>query len=358
VKTYLVTGGAGFIGTNFIYYLFNKYGGNIKIINYDKLTYAGNLENLSEIPDDYRKNKNYIFIRGDICNEKELNILFNTYNPDIVVNFAAESHVDRSISNARRFIKTNIEGTHTLLETAKNKWLNKNKWKKGKLFLHISTDEIYGELGKSGYFSETTPIAPRSPYSASKASADMIVKSYFLTFKMPVIISRCSNNYGPYQFPEKFIPLIINNCLNNRKIPIYGDGKNIRDWIYVEDHIRALNIIIEKGKPGEIYNIGGQNEIDNISLAKNIVDIVAKQTGINIDDSLIEFVNDRPGHDYRYAMNISKIGNKLNWKPEYLFIEGIRKTINWYMKNRNWLNEIVNGEYKEYYKNMYENRIG
>ncbi|RKX72643.1 dTDP-glucose 4,6-dehydratase [candidate division TA06 bacterium] len=358
MKTYLVTGGAGFIGTNFIYYLFEKYGNNIRIINYDKLTYAGNLENLSEIPVDYMKNKNYIFIKGDICNDKELSILFNTYNPDIVVNFAAESHVDRSISNARNFIKTNIEGTHTLLEVTKNKWLNKNKWEKSKLFLHISTDEVYGELGKSGCFSETTPIAPRSPYSASKASADMIVKSYFSTFKMPVIISRCSNNYGPYQFPEKFIPLIINNCLNNRKIPVYGDGKNIRDWIYIEDHIRAINIIIEKGKPGEIYNIGGQNEIDNINLVKNIIDIIAKQTGININYSLVKFVKDRPGHDYRYAMNISKIANELKWKPEYSFIEGIEKTINWYITNRNWLNEIVNGEYMEYYKNMYENRIG
>ncbi len=235
--------------------------------------------------------------------------------------------------------------------------MDKNEWKKGKLFLHISTDEVYGELGEDGCFSETTPIAPRSPYSASKASADIIVQSYFSTFKMPVIISRCSNNYGPYQFPEKFIPLIISNCLNNRKIPVYGNGKNIRDWIYVEDHIRAIDEIIEKGKPGNIYNIGGQNEIENINLAKNIIDIIAKQTGKSIGHSLIKFVNDRPGHDYRYAMNISKIANDLGWKPEYSFIEGIKKTINWYIENRDWLNKIVGDEYKKYYKNMYENGI-
>jgi len=345
MKTYLVTGGAGFIGCNFIKYMFAKYNNKIKIINLDKLTYAGNLANLKEI----ETRENYIFVKADICDSKVVDTIFKKYHPDYIVNFAAESHVDRSIEDPSIFVKTNVLGTQTLLNFSLTNGIKK--------FLQVSTDEVYGSLGNEGYFTEETPLNPHSPYSASKASADMIVKAYYDTYSLPVNITRCSNNYGPYQFPEKLIPLMINNCLQKKKLPIYGTGNNIRDWLYVCDHNKAIDLVISKAKPGKVYNIGGNNEIKNIDIVKIIINTLREITKDNtISEDLIAFVEDRKGHDWRYAIDSSLIKKELNWRPKVGFGSGIRSTINWYLENLKWMELIVSGEYKNYYEKYYGNR--
>ncbi len=354
MKTILVTGCAGFIGSNFIYYYLKKYLDR-RIIGLDLLTYAGNLDNLSNLGEEEKKR--FTFVKGDINNEELVSHLFNLYQIDCVINFAAESHVDRSIYNPQIFLKTNILGTQTLLNVAKNYWYKNGDWGNGKKFIQISTDEVYGSLGQSGYFTEETPLDPHSPYSASKAAADLIVNAYYTTYKMPVCITRCSNNYGPYQFPEKLIPLIINNALNHQKLPVYGDGKQIRDWLYVEDHCNAIDLVLEKGEIGEIYNIGGNNEKENIYIVRKIIDQLQEMTcDININELLIEHVKDRLGHDRRYGIDSSKISNKLGWKPLIKFDEGIKKTIEWYLSKQEWMKKIISGEYKKYYERMYSRR--
>ncbi|AZV55557.1 dTDP-glucose 4,6-dehydratase [Clostridium sp. AWRP] len=351
MKTYLVTGGIGFIGSNFIHYMLKKYL-NVKIINYDKLTYAGNLENLETIS----KNPNYIFIQGDICDREKLQQLFQKYDIDYVINFAAESHVDRSIKDPEIFVKTNVMGTVALLDTAKNAWGVEGGFKQGKKYLQVSTDEVYGSLGNEGYFTEKTPLDSHSPYSSSKASADLMVKAYFDTYKMPVNITRCSNNYGPYQFPEKLIPLVINNCLSKRDIPVYGDGLNIRDWLYVEDHCKAIDKVIYSGQCGEVYNIGGHNERTNIHIVKTIISYIHDNVDPSVDESLIKYVKDRKGHDRRYGIDPTKIKDELHWYPETKFEDGIVKTIKWYLDNKDWMDNVTSGEYKKYYEKMYRNK--
>lgn len=352
MKTYLVTGGAGFIGSNFIIYMLNKYK-DIRIINLDKLTYAGNLQNVKSI----ENNNNYKFVLGDLCDIDILRNLFKDYDIDFVVNFAAESHVDRSIEEPDVFVKTNVLGALNLLTVAKENWQQNDKFKENKMFLQVSTDEVYGSLGDTGYFTEETPLDPHSPYSASKAAGDLLVKSYYDTYKMPVCITRCSNNYGPYQFPEKLIPLIINNCLNKNELPIYGDGLNIRDWLYVEDHCRAIDMVLQKGKSGQVYNIGGNNERTNIYIVKKIISLLKEEVSKEINENLIHYVEDRKGHDRRYGIDASKIKNEIGWEPSVNFEDGINKTITWYLSNDEWLEEIVNGEYKNYYKKMYNKKI-
>jgi len=350
MRTILVTGGAGFIGSSFVKLMVNKYP-KYKIINIDALTYAGNLKNLKDIAN----NSNYIFKKIDIRDRKKIEEIFNIYDIDNVINFAAESHVDRSIKEPEVFLTTNIIGTQILLDVAKKHWkVNPDdkyckKYKKGVKFLQVSTDEVYGSLEKEGLFTETMPLMPNSPYSASKASADMFVRSYHETFGMPINITRCSNNYGPYQFPEKLIPLIINNCIKEKKLPIYGDGMQIRDWIYVLDHCLAIDTVLHKGKDGEIYNIGGNNEKSNIEIVKLIINALGKS------EDLIEFIKDRPGHDRRYAIDNTKIKTQLGWEPEYTFKKGMKKTIKWYLDNTEWIENIVSGDYLNYYKNMYSN---
>lgn len=340
MKTYLVTGGAGFIGSNFIHYMFNKYS-DIEIINLDKLTYAGNLDNLKEL-----KNKlNYIFVHGDICDKELVKRIFSENDIDYVVNFAAETHVDRSISGPEPFVKTNVLGTLNILNAAKNAWLTESGFKEGKKFLQISTDEVYGSLGDTGYFIETSPIDSHSPYSSSKAGGDLMVKAYFDTYNMPINITRCSNNYGAFQFPEKLIPLIISNCLKHNNLPIYGTGMNIRDWLYVEDHCKAIDIVIKNGKYGEVYNIGGHNERTNIAIVKIIIDFINKNSDKDVTEKLITYVEDRKGHDMRYGIDPSKIVEELGWHPETTFDIGIEKTIEWYLQNEEWMNNITSGEY-------------
>ena len=348
MKTYLVTGGAGFIGSNFIHYILKKYN-DVKVINYDKLTYAGNLGNLKPVSD----NPNYTFIHGDICDKDKLYSVFKKYDIDYVVNFAAESHVDRSIRNPEIFVTTNVIGTVTLLNAARHFWSEGNEFKRGKKYIQISTDEVYGSLGRDEYFIESTPLDSHSPYSSSKASADLMVKSYYDTYRMPVNITRCSNNYGPYQFPEKLIPLVINNCLNGRNIPVYGDGLNVRDWLYVEDHCRAVDMVLNNGRVGQVYNIGGHNERTNINIVKIIVSYIHDHVDSSVDENLIEYVKDRKGHDRRYGIDPSKIKKELGWYPETKFEEGIVKTIKWYLKNKNWMDNITSGDYQNYYKKMY-----
>jgi dTDP-glucose 4,6-dehydratase len=326
MKTYLVTGGAGFIGSNFILYVLKKYK-DIKIINIDKLTYAGNLENLKAIESDER----YTFLEADICDKALIKSVFQKHEIDYVVNFAAESHVDRSITTPEIFVITNVLGTVNLLNCAKEAWQINEVWKAGVKFLQVSTDEVYGSLGVSGYFTETTPLDPRSPYSASKASSDLMVKAYNDTYNMPINITRCSNNYGPYQFPEKLIPLLINNCINHKALPVYGDGLNIRDWLYVEDHCKAIDMVINKGRSGEVYNVGGHNERKNIDLVKTIIGYLNENYDSNITEGLITYVKDRKGHDRRYAIDPSKIKEDLGWFPETSFEDGIKKTIRWYL---------------------------
>ncbi len=351
MKTYLVTGGAGFIGSNFVMYMLNKYE-SIKLINLDKLTYSGNLSNLSSVINDDR----HVFVQGDICDEKLVNQLFEKYNFDYVVNFAAESHVDRSITDPDIFAKTNILGTLNLLNVAKKHWENNGSFKDGVKFLQVSTDEVYGALGETGFFTENTPLDPHSPYSASKASSDLFVKAYFDTYKMPVNITRCSNNYGPYQFPEKLIPLMINNALNHKGLPVYGDGLQIRDWLYVDDHCRAIDMVINGGVIGEVYNIGGHNERTNIIIVKTILNYLNKNADSTISEELIKYVEDRKGHDRRYGIDPQKIKDALGWEPEILFEEGIVKTIEWYLNNKQWLQDVTSGEYVKYYDKMYTNR--
>ena len=356
MKTYLVTGGAGFIGSNFIQYMFKKYKNQIQIINVDSLTYAGNLDNLKEV----ENLENYKFIKADICDEDSIREIFEKNEIDYVVNFAAESHVDRSINNPKVFIQTNIVGTLTLLNLAKQYWTSGDKFKEGKKFLQVSTDEVYGSLeDKSEFFYETTPLDPHSPYSASKASADLLVKSYIDTYKFPANITRCSNNYGPYQFPEKLIPLMINNCLQGKDLPIYGDGKNVRDWLYVEDHAKAIDMVINDGKLGEVYNVGGHNEKENVDIVNIILDTLIEilpsddERRKNISKDLIKYVEDRKGHDRRYAIAPDKIKNEIGWYPETCFDEGIKLTIKWYLENEEWMKSVTNGDYLKYYEEMY-----
>jgi dTDP-glucose 4,6-dehydratase len=343
MKTYLVTGGAGFIGSNFIHFVLNKYS-DIKIINLDKLTYAGNLQNLKQI----QNHMNYDFVKGDICDKELVDMLFKKDNIDYVVNFAAESHVDRSIKEPEVFVKTNVLGTVTLLNAAKNSWSLESGFKEGKKFLQVSTDEVYGSLGETGYFVETTPIDSHSPYSSSKAGADLMVQAYFDTYKMPINITRCSNNYGPYQFPEKLIPLLIDNCLDHKDLPVYGDGLNIRDWLYVEDHCKAIDMVINSGILGEVYNVGGHNERTNIHIVKTVVGYLNKNVDKHITEKLVKYVEDRMGHDRRYGIDSSKIKKELGWYPETTFEVGIKKTIQWYLDNEGWMKSIASGEYQGY----------
>lgn len=347
----LVTGGAGFIGSNFIRHMLDKY--DYKIINLDLLTYAGNLKNLEDIAGDSR----YHFVKGDICDRQLLEKVFDEFDINVVINFAAESHVDRSIEEPELFLRTNVLGTQALLDTAKKFWkvYPKDKYcrkfKYGVKYIQVSTDEVYGTLGAEGYFTEETKIAPNSPYSASKASADMMVRAYYETYGLPVNITRCSNNYGPYQFPEKLIPLMINNALQDKILPVYGDGKQVRDWLHVKDHCIAIDTVLHKGRVGEVYNIGGNNERTNIEIVKLIIRTLDKS------ESLIKFVKDRPGHDRRYAIDNSKITKELGWNPSYTFDEGISETIQWYLNNINWMEEVVSGNYINYYDKMYSNEL-
>ncbi len=334
----LVTGGAGFIGSNFVHYMLDRYP-NYRIINLDALTYAGNLENLRSI----QENSNYSFVKGDITNSVLVDSLFEQ-GVDTVVHFAAESHVDRSILEPDVFVKTNVLGTQVLLEAARKYNVKK--------FVHVSTDEVYGTLGETGLFTEETPLAPNSPYSASKAGSDLLVRSYHETFGLPVNITRCSNNYGPYQFPEKLIPLMIANALSDKSLPVYGDGLNIRDWLYVEDHCSAIDLVLHKGINGEVYNIGGNNERTNIQIVQTILRELGKP------ESLIQYVKDRPGHDRRYGIDATKITNELGWVPKHNFETGIHETIRWYLDNQVWWKRIQTGEYQQYFAKQYGERLG
>lgn len=358
MRTYLVTGGAGFIGSNYIHYMFEKYDNEIFIVNVDKLTYAGNLENLRDV----EKRENYRFIKADICDIESIKQIFEEYDIDRVVHFAAESHVDRSIKDPEVFVKTNVLGTLVMLNVAKEAWeLPDGTFKEDKKFLHVSTDEVYGSLENEGeYFYETTPYDPHSPYSASKASSDMLVKSYMDTYKFPANITHCSNNYGPYQFPEKLIPLIINNALRGKKLPVYGDGKNVRDWLYVVDHAKGIDMVQEKGRLFETYNIGGHNEKQNIEIINSILDILQEMLPEGdmrkdlVNDALITYVEDRKGHDRRYAIAPDKIQEEIGWLPDTMFEEGIRFTIKWYLENEEWMKKVTSGEYRKYYEEMYQ----
>lgn len=379
MKTYLVTGAAGFIGANFIKYMLAKYE-NIQIVVLDLLTYAGNLGTIAKDID----GKRCIFVKGDICDRTLVDKLFQTYSFNYVINFAAESHVDRSIENPQLFLQTNILGTQNLLDAARKAWVTGKTesgyptWKENVRFHQVSTDEVYGSLGAEGFFTETTALDPRSPYSASKTSADLFVKAYHETYKMPVSITRCSNNYGPYHFPEKLIPLIIKNILEGKSLPVYGDGTNVRDWLYVEDHCKAIDAVVHKGRVGEVYNVGGHNEKQNIEIVKLTIRTIhqlmteqpeyrqvlkKKETNANgeisidwINDSLISFVKDRLGHDQRYAIDPTKITNELGWTPETSFEAGIVKTIRWYLEHQDWVEDITGGDYMKYYEQMYGSR--
>ncbi|MEI6455470.1 MAG: dTDP-glucose 4,6-dehydratase [bacterium] len=349
MKTILITGGAGFIGSHLVRRFVKKYP-EYKIVNLDKLTYAGNLANLKDI----ESASNYEFVKADIIDAQAMNEVFQRYHFDGVIHLAAESHVDRSISSPMEFIFANIVGTVNLLNAARESW----KEMAGKLFYHISTDEVYGSLGETGFFYETTSYDPRSPYSASKASSDHLVRAYWHTYHLPVVISNCSNNYGPYQFPEKLIPLAINNLKNGKPVPIYGKGENIRDWLYVEDHASAIDLIFHKGKMGETYNIGGHNEwknIDLIYLLCRIMDEKLKRPA-GTSAGQITFVKDRAGHDLRYAIDSAKIQLELGWKPSLQFEEGLAKTVDWYLENDEWMNNVTSGGYQKYYENQYHKR--
>ena len=360
MRTYLVTGGAGFIGTNYILYMFRKYDKEIRIINVDKLTYAGNLENLKDV----ESRDNYTFVKADICDKEAISRIFAENDIDCVVHFAAESHVDRSIKNPEVFVQTNVLGTAVMLNCAKEAWeLEDGSFREGKKFLHVSTDEVYGSLEEDGaYFYETTPYDPHSPYSASKASSDFLVKSYIDTYRFPANITNCSNNYGPYQFPEKLIPLMINNALQGKKLPIYGDGKNVRDWLYVDDHAKGIDMVQEHGKLGETYNIGGHNEKQNIEIVETIIEVLQEMLASDdprrklVSKELITYVEDRKGHDRRYAIAPDKIKEEIGWEPETMFREGIRKTIAWYFEHEDWMKHVTSGDYQKYYEDMYQNR--
>lgn len=370
MKTYLVTGGAGFIGANYIKYMLSNYP-EVKLIVLDALTYAGNYGTIAGDVD----GKRCVFVKGNICDQSLVRQLFEQHPIDVVVNFAAESHVDRSIENPQLFLETNILGTQNLLDEAKRSW-TKGKdaqgypvWKENVRFHQVSTDEVYGSLGEDGYFTELTPLDPRSPYSAAKTSADLFVNAYVETFKMPATVTRCSNNYGPYHFPEKLIPLIIKNILEGKALPVYGQGTNVRDWLYVEDHCKAIEMVIRKGRPGEVYNVGGHNEKQNIEIVKMTIDAiraimdkepeyraVLKTDIANINYDLITYVADRLGHDMRYAIDPTKIGKELGWYPETKFEEGIQKTIRWNLQNQDWIKDVTSGDYQQYYDRMYSER--
>lgn len=359
IKTILVTGGAGFIGSNFIKYLLKKYP-EYFIVNADNLAYSGNLENIKELAN----SRNYLFVYTDICDVKQVAKVFHSLKCphtgealqiDIVVNFAAETHVDRSILDSGSFVKTNVLGTNNLLQVAKETWVGNNN---NKLFIQISTDEVYGSLGEEGKFTENTPYNPQNPYAASKAAADHLVRSYFNTYSFPAIVTACSNNFGPYQFPEKLIPLMINNALNQKPLPVYGNGENVRDWIYVTDHCRALDRVMHYGNKGGTYNIGSGNQkknIDVVELICNLLDDLVPQKGFYQD--LITFVDDRPGHDMRYAMDYTKLSGELGWKPAYSFEKSLKDTIEWYLSNRSWIEKVVSGDYAAYYQRQYSNRL-
>lgn len=359
MKNILVTGGAGFIGSNFIHYVFEKTGYTGNIVNLDKLTYAGNLENLADIVEKY--GGRYTFVKGDICDYELVKSLFAKYKFDRVVHFAAESHVDRSIFGPKEFINTNINGTFTLLEAARDYWNSITAEKDSLFFHHISTDEVYGSLGKTGKFQEITPYSPHSPYSASKAASDHLVRAYHDTYGLPATISNCSNNYGPYHFPEKLIPLIILNALDGKSLPVYGDGMQVRDWLFVEDHCSAIWNIITKGKSGETYNIGGNCEMANIDVVKTIISILEqlrpskdnKALNGKKYDNLITYVTDRPGHDRRYAIDFSKINRELGWKPSVDFKQGILDTVKWYLENKTWTDNVRSGAYREWINKNY-----
>lgn len=347
--TVLVTGGTGFIGSNFIHYVLEVRDDIQRLVNLDLLTYAGNPENLTDIENDPR----YTFIKGDIRYSAAVKELFDQYDFDTVVHFAAETHVDRSIVEPEVFLTTNVVGTQVLLDAAKDRWKlapedkYSREYKPGVRYLQVSTDEVYGALGKTGMFRETTPLSPNSPYSASKAGADMVVRAYGVTYGLPVNITRCSNNYGPYQFPEKLIPLMIHNALNNKPLPVYGDGMQIRDWLHVRDHCAAICAVLDRGSPGEVYNIGGNNERANIDIVRLILRALDKP------ESLITHVQDRPGHDRRYAIDNGKITSELGWRPAYTFEQGMEETIRWYLDNMTWVEHVTTGEYRTYYQNMY-----
>lgn len=379
MKTYLVTGAAGFIGSNYIKYILSRHE-DIRVVILDALTYAGNFETISKDID----NEHCFFIKGNICDRSLVDQLFSDYKFDYIVNFAAESHVDRSIEDPQLFLQTNILGTQNLLDAARRAWVTGKDeygyptWRKDVRFHQVSTDEVYGSLGAEGFFTEETPLCPHSPYSASKASADFIIIAYRDTYKMPVTITRCSNNYGPYHFPEKLIPLIIKNILEGKRLPVYGDGTNVRDWLYVEDHCKAIDMVVYNGKNGDIYNVGGHNEKQNIEIVKLTIATIHRlmeeepayrqtlkkkeldengQIRIDwINDSLITFVKDRLGHDQRYAIDPTKIKNELGWYPETKFEDGIVKTIIWYLNNQDWVKNVTSGDYQNYYENMYKNR--
>lgn len=333
----LVTGGAGFIGSNFIRYMASRHP-QYKIVNYDKLTYAGNLENLVSI----EKNSNYMFVKGDIIDAEHVDRTIVAHGLDGIVNFAAESHVDRSISDPDVFVRTNVLGTHVLLEAARKHGIAK--------YVQISTDEVYGSLGETGYFTEKTPLAPNSPYSASKAAGDLLVRAYHETYGMHVNITRCSNNYGPFHFPEKLIPLMVTNALEGKPLPVYGDGLNVRDWLHVMDHASAIDLVLHDGKPGEVYNIGGHNERRNIDIVQSILGLLGKSS------DLIRYVEDRKGHDRRYAIDPTKLAKELGWRPQYTFESGIEETVQWYLHNQEWWKRIKSGEYAHYYKRQYGER--
>lgn len=347
-KNILITGGAGFIGSHVVRLFVNKYP-DYRIVNLDKLTYAGNLENITDLED----KPNYTFVKGDITDQEFIHDLFKKHAFDAVIHLAAESHVDRSIKNPMEFIMTNIVGTVNLLNAAKDNW--KAEDKQDALFYHISTDEVYGSLGDEGFFLETTPYDPQSPYSASKASSDHLVRAYHNTYKLPVVLSNCSNNYGPNQFPEKLIPLCINNIKHHKPLPVYGKGENVRDWLYVVDHARAIDVVFHKGKIGETYNIGGFNEWKNIDIVHLLCKIMDKKLGRPEGDSakLITFVTDRAGHDHRYAIDATKIKNELGWEPSLQFEEGLEKTVDWYLENTEWMDNVTSGDYQKYYSEQY-----
>ncbi len=347
-NTVLITGGAGFIGSHVVRRFVNRYP-QYRIVNLDALTYAGNLENLRDVD----QAPNYIFEKGNICDAEFLAALFEKYQFDAVIHLAAESHVDRSISDPLAFVQTNVLGTVTLLNAARNAWKNDMG---GKRYYHVSTDEVYGSLGDEGFFTETTPYDPRSPYSASKASSDHFVRAYWHTYHLPVVISNCSNNYGSFHFPEKLIPLMINNIRQMKPLPVYGNGQNTRDWLWVEDHASAIDTILHGGRDGETYNIGGNNEWKNLDLVQKLCDIMDEllERAPGTSRSLITFVNDRPGHDHRYAIDASKLRNELGWEPTIRFEEGFRQTAQWYLDNPAWLDHVISGAYQAYYEGQYK----
>lgn len=349
-KNVLITGGAGFIGSHLVRLFVNKYK-EYKIINYDLLTYAGNLENISDI----ETADNYTFVKGDICDSELLKQVFEKYEINAVIHLAAESHVDRSITDPLSFINTNIIGTATLMNVARGYWKDEFEDKR---FYHVSTDEVYGSLSETGFFTETTSYDPRSPYSASKASSDHLVRAYYHTYDFPVVISNCSNNYGANQFPEKLIPLFIHNIKNNKPLPVYGNGDNVRDWLWVNDHAQAIDVIFHNAQNGETYNIGGNNEWKNIDLIKILCKIMDQRLGreVGASEKLITYVKDRQGHDKRYAIDATKLKNKLSWEPSITFEEGIEITVDWYLENEDWLNNVTSGAYQSYYEEQYKNR--